>query len=240
MSQSGRDNDADHPPSSLSSSLGASSLDDSRAAASPFSREASHPGDALGTPPVDPASPVVAEPVPTVEPPQAWPSYPDRVPDPTQPAGGSPYGQPYGPPSAAPQYGGYGSGSIPSYGPVDPGYGAPTDYPPTPAYGYPGYGVSPYQPSYGGQSAYGMVAQTHPQATVAMVLGIVGLVVCPLVGIAGLVLGGRARREIDADPVRYNGRGMATAGYVLGILSIVATAFWVLMFVLGITGSLDS
>ena len=83
----------------------------------------------------------------------------------------------------------------------------------------PGYGVNPYQ-----QPVYGYVPPNHPQATTALILGIVGLALCPFVGIAGFVLGGRVRREIDAAPGQWGGRGLATAGWVLGIISIVYAA----------------
>jgi hypothetical protein len=61
----------------------------------------------------------------------------------------------------------------------------------------------------------------------ALITGLLGVVTCPFVGIAGLVLGSKARREIDSDPQRYTGRGMATAGFVLGIVGTVLTALLV-------------
>ena len=73
-----------------------------------------------------------------------------------------------------------------------------------------------------------------------MILGIVGVAACSLVGIAGLVLGNKARKEIDAEPGRYSGRGMATAGFVLGIVSVCFSVFWVLFIVLGTSGAFDS
>ena len=79
--------------------------------------------------------------------------------------------------------------------------------------------MNPYQ-----QPVYGYVPPNHPQATTAMILGIVGLALCPFVGIAGFVMGGRVRREIDAAPGQWGGRGPATAGWVLGIISIVYAA----------------
>src|SRR5919112_2087850 len=77
----------------------------------------------------------------------------------------------------------------------------------------------------------------NPQAIIAMVLGILGLAVCPLIGIAALVLGSKARKEIDAAPGRFAGRGMATAGFVLGIISIVITVLVILAVVLGVAGA---
>jgi Domain of unknown function (DUF4190) len=149
----------------------------------------------------------------------------------------APYTPPYTPYPAAPG----------PYEPVpDPYASAPEPYAQPPA---PAYGVTPYQGGYGaynpyGASPYGVVPRNHPQAVLSLVLGIVGMSVCvsvfPLVGIAGFVLGRKARREIDAEPGRYAGRGLATAGWVLGIISIVWSVLWVLIVVLGFSGQLDS
>jgi hypothetical protein len=70
---------------------------------------------------------------------------------------------------------------------------------------------------------------THPNATPAVVLGVLGVlgaVVC-LGFFAPLAwwLGARSVRQIDADPATYGGRGKANAGRILGI---VGTALFVL------------
>ena len=55
----------------------------------------------------------------------------------------------------------------------------------------------------------------------ALILGIVSVTVCAFVGwipgIIAIVLGRRSRKAIEADPVRLDGHGLATAGFVLGI-----------------------
>ena len=131
-----------------------------------------------------------------------WPTYPDPAPP--------SYQQPQPYPSGYGQSAAYGVNPPPDQ----------TGYPPQPGYGQqPAYGVNPYQ-----QPVYGYVAPNHPQATTAMILGIVGLALCPFVGIAGFVMGGRVRREIDAAPGQWSGRGVATAGWVLGIISIIYAA----------------
>ena len=158
-----------------------------------------------------------------------WPSYPPAAaPEPAPPT------QDLGYPPAPDQ--GY---------PATPPYGyppAPDGYPATSGYGTSPYEVNPYQPTFGGYSpyGYGAAALPHPQSTTALVLGIVGVTFCPFAGIGALVLGNRARREIDAQPQRYSGRGPATAGWVLGIISIVVLVFWVLFVALGIAGAWDS
>jgi len=149
----------------------------------------------------------------------------------------APYGQPggyppYGPASANPPY-----EQPPAHDPGTPayGYGQQAGYGQQPDYGQAGYGVTPYQAA--GYPPYGMAPMQHPQAVSALVTGILGLAVCPPVGIAGLVLGGKVRRDIDADPQRYTGRGMGTAGFVLGILSVAYLVILVVIIVLSAASS---
>ena len=160
----------------------------------------------------------------------------------------NPYGQPtpYGQPSANP----YGQPSAnPPYGQAsaNPPYEQPPAYDAQPAYGaqptygasgydQSGYGVSPYQGGYG-YPAYGAAAVTHPQAVAALITGIVGVVFCPLSGFAGLVLGRKVRTEIDADPQRWSGRGMGTAGFILGIIGVAFTVLILLLLVIGLANN---
>jgi len=157
--------------------------------------------------------------------------------------GASPYGQqpeatPYGQPGGYPPYGQASANppyeQPPAHDQGTPGYGyeQQSEYGQQPGYGQAGYGVNPYQAA--GYPPYGMAAMQHPQAVSALVTGILGLAICPPVGIAGVVLGGKVRRDIDADPQRYTGRGMGTAGFVLGILSI---AYLVILVVLIVVSS---
>ena len=93
-------------------------------------------------------------------------------------------------------------------------------YPPPPP-PPPGYGQ---QPGYPQQQPYGIVAvgpETHSNAIISLILGIVGITSCSiLTGIPALILGYKARGEIDAAPTRYTGRGMAVAGIITGWISI--------------------
>jgi hypothetical protein len=130
----------------------------------------------------------------------------------------------------------------PGYGsPADlPGYGAPVQ-PGTPAaYRPPGAQGGGYGPPYG----YGYGPTDHPKAVPALVTGIIGLVlslfcgVGGLVGIAGIVQGSRAKREIDGDPARWTGRSKAHAGLVTGIIGLAVLGIWAVVFVInGIAGS---
>jgi hypothetical protein len=82
-----------------------------------------------------------------------------------------------------------------------------------------GYGQHPYQ------GGYGMTGpQPHPQGTVILVLGILGLVVCGIAGVVALVMGNKALKEIDANPAAYNNRQTVAIGRILGIIAVVLWA----------------
>ena len=115
----------------------------------------------------------------------------------------------------------------------------PPPPPPPPEYGQPyGQGGQPWgqgQPY--GQPPYGQPQQTSTKAVVALVLGIVGVFFCSIfVGIAALVVGRSAVNEVDASGGRTGGRGMAKAGWILGIVDIVLGALE-LVFVFSVYGN---
>ena len=75
---------------------------------------------------------------------------------------------------------------------------------------------------------------THPRATRALWLGVVGLILSPLflplfLGPFAWVAGARARREIAADPAQWTGSDLATAGMVVGIIDTVLLAITLLV-----------
>lgn len=87
--------------------------------------------------------------------------------------------------------------------------------PPPPEYG-----------GYGGQDPYGQPyrpgGQTSGKAIAALVLGLISIVACGIfTGIPAFIVGRSAVREIDASGGRLGGRGMATAGWVIGLIEIV-------------------
>lgn len=140
----------------------------------------------------------------------------------------------------------------------------PQPYQP-PASGYAPFqpGASPYAAAPPGAGAYGAYGappvygygQSHGGATTAMVLGIVGIAVdiallcCYGVGaivgvglgIAALVLGLKARREIDAQPHLYTNRSAAVAGIGTGIAAIAVGAIsvigWAVLVAFAFSGS---
>ena len=124
---------------------------------------------------------------------------------------------------------------------VTPAPGSPYPPPPPP----------PPQQMYGAPP-YGYVAPgpAHPQATTALVLGIVGLASVAVVCGLGLVvspfawaMGRKAVREIDASGGAYSGRGAANAGFVMGVIGtvllVLALALIVLLVAVGLSGGFD-
>jgi hypothetical protein len=100
----------------------------------------------------------------------------------------------------------------------------------------------PYQPPVPPPGPYGQyppgARQSSSDAVTALVLGILGLVMCgPFTAIPAIFLGRKATREIDASQGRLEGRGMAQAGFVLGIVGTVvgglALLFFVFLFLVG-------
>jgi hypothetical protein len=103
----------------------------------------------------------------------------------------------------------------------------PGSQPPPPGYLAPGY---PPQPGYAPQAPI-QYAPDHPRATTAMVLGILGVVLCQVLAPFAWVIGKRTLNEIDAAHGRMGGRGAAQAGYVLGIVGTVLLGLAVLYLV---------
>ena len=79
-------------------------------------------------------------------------------------------------------------------------------------------------------------AGTNGKAIASLVLGIVGLtaIFCVFPGVASvlaIIFGHMARNEIDAGSGQ-EGRGMAVAGFVMGIIGVVVTALWIILIVI--------
>lgn len=73
--------------------------------------------------------------------------------------------------------------------------------------------------------------RTEGTAVASLVLGIAGLVVCPLIcSILAVIFGSQAQGRIRADP-SLEGEGMAKAGSILGWVGIGLTAIGIVVFV---------
>ena len=69
------------------------------------------------------------------------------------------------------------------------------------------------------------------RATLILVLGILGLVLCMPLGIAAWVMGNSDLAAMNRGEVDPTGRGMTEAGRVVGIVSVVLVAIGVLIAV---------
>jgi Domain of unknown function (DUF4190) len=88
----------------------------------------------------------------------------------------------------------------------------------------------PPPPQYGAPMP-GAVPGTNGKAIWSLVTGIIGLLCCGLVGIAAIILGQSAKKEIATSG--QGGGGLATAGVVLGVLALV---WMVVSIILSATG----
>lgn len=92
-------------------------------------------------------------------------------------------------------------------------------------------GTPPPQP----QQHYAQPPPNEPQAVTALVLGILGIVVCGIVAPFAWNIGKKSSDNIAANPGRFSGEGMAKAGYILGIIGtillIVGVMFLIVYFI---------
>jgi hypothetical protein len=106
----------------------------------------------------------------------------------------------------------------------------PPAAPPPPAADVPPVGTWPPP----GPPAFGTPAKVASNATASLVLGVVGLVFCPIIAsIAAISLGTSAKKEIRENP-GLGGEGMASWGIGLGIVGL---AWGVLILVLIAAGA---
>lgn len=82
-------------------------------------------------------------------------------------------------------------------------------------------------------------APTDGQAIAALVLGIVGLALCPIIPSAiALPLGRGAERRIKASGGTLTGEGMAKAGWIMGLIGLILYGFallaWIVIAVIAI------
>lgn len=131
-----------------------------------------------------------------------------------QPPSFQPPSPPPGPPSGPP--------------PMSPPPGSPPPGSPPPGSPPPPFQPAPYQP----QPGYGAVASqpTNQKATIALILGILSVVCCPISGPFAIFVGRSAMSEIDASGGTQGGRGLGQAGFILGIIGCVFLLLGILYF----------
>jgi hypothetical protein len=79
-----------------------------------------------------------------------------------------------------------------------------------------------------------MAQVNNSKATASLVLGIIGLVICPIIcSLLAIIFGYSAKNEIAASGGRQTGGSNATAGIILGWIGlaiyIVVTIIWVIV-----------
>ena len=99
----------------------------------------------------------------------------------------------------------------------------------------------PYQPPPGqyppgqyppGQYPVAPAAPTSSKATTSLILGIVSVVMCGLLlGIPAMIIARQAKREIRESQGRLGGEGLATAGFVTGLIGTIWSVVVGLVFV---------
>ena len=83
-------------------------------------------------------------------------------------------------------------------------------------------------------------SRTDGRAIASLVLGVAGLIICPVIcSVLAIVFGTQAKREIDRNPA-VEGRGMAQAGFVLGIVGLVLTAIVAIIYIAVIAAATSS
>ena len=91
------------------------------------------------------------------------------------------------------------------------------------------YPPSAPQPAYNGGGGF---KPKHPQATTVLVLGIVGFLLCQILGPVAWIMGNKGIKEIDANPGQYDGRTELLVGKILGIVSTVLLVLSILALIL--------
>ena len=76
----------------------------------------------------------------------------------------------------------------------------------------------------------------HPESTIVLVLGILGIIACQVVAPIAWVMGTKALREIDANPTAFSGRSEVNAGRIMGIVGTVLLGLLLLLFVGAVVG----
>lgn len=112
----------------------------------------------------------------------------------------------------------------------DAAFGAPSEPASQPNTGD-AWQTGPAPPPGGQYSAPPPSGRKAEGAVAALVLGIIGIVICPLAAPVAWGLGRKAERLVDASGRTLGGRGEATAGKVLGIIGTVLMILGIILFI---------
>jgi hypothetical protein len=91
--------------------------------------------------------------------------------------------------------------------------------------------TAPAPPPSGDYAAPPAPGRKAEGAVAALVLGIIGIVFCPLCAPVAWALGRKAERLVDGSGGTLGGRGEATAGKVLGIIGTVLIVIGVVLLI---------
>jgi hypothetical protein len=72
------------------------------------------------------------------------------------------------------------------------------------------------------------------QATLALILGILSIVCCAILGPVAFFIGNASRNRIQASGGTLGGYGLATAGWIMGIIGTVFLALEILYVIIAV------
>ncbi|MEW6554871.1 MAG: DUF4190 domain-containing protein [Actinomycetota bacterium] len=73
----------------------------------------------------------------------------------------------------------------------------------------------------------------NSKATASLILGIIGLIICPLIcSVLAIILGFTAKNEIAASGGYQTGESNARAGIILGWIGLALAVIWVVILIL--------
>jgi hypothetical protein len=76
---------------------------------------------------------------------------------------------------------------------------------------------------------------TNSNAVISLVLGIIGIIFCAgVLAPIAWYLGAQAENQIDASGGAEGGRGIATAGKILGIIGTVYLVVWLVIVIIAL------
>ncbi len=81
-----------------------------------------------------------------------------------------------------------------------------------------------------------MTYPQHPRATAALTLGILAVLGMAVLGPLAWYYGASTLRDIDREPGRWQGRGQAKAGLVMGVIGTALLVLGTILLLLIVTG----